>query len=85
MRGIYEEMEHFHEPGKEVHYNSLHLQIAGAVVEAAVGRPIYDILTTNVFEPANMECRDSIRGCMPRWGTEENPCMAGGMMATPRD
>ena len=71
VRAIYDEIEHVHEPGKEVHYNSLHLQIAGAVVEAAAGVPIIDIFKTNVFEPAGMDCLNNRGGCLPQWGTRK--------------
>jgi CubicO group peptidase (beta-lactamase class C family) len=36
-RGVLDQREHTHEAGKIIDYNSIHLAIAGAMVEAAVG------------------------------------------------
>jgi CubicO group peptidase (beta-lactamase class C family) len=80
VEAVYNEIDHVHEPGKEIHYNSLHLQIAGAVLERATGTPIMQTIRDNVFSVVGMESAE-----YSQWGTEENPCLAGGIKTTPRD
>lgn len=75
---IYNNVGHSFAPGEVLDYNSIHLQIAGAVAERATGTPILELVRRNVFTPARMTST--------RFGQRDsNPFLAGGIVSTPRD
>lgn len=76
-RGVLELREHTHEPGTVIDYNSIHLTLAGAMVEAATGVPIDRIVRDNVFVPAGM--------ASTRYTDHPFPFLAGGLLSTPAD
>jgi len=80
--------QHEHEPGSRIDYNSIHLQVAGAVVERATGKAMIDIIRSNVFEKAGMTrtrffSAGESQG--PIFGRDDNPFLAGGIEAPPRE
>jgi CubicO group peptidase (beta-lactamase class C family) len=79
-RGVLDTHAHEALPGTRVDYNSIHLTIAGAMVETAAGEPILRLIQRNVFDPAGMS---DTRFTRPE--AQGNPFIAGGLLSTPRD
>ncbi len=76
-RGVLDAHEHTFEPGTMIDYNSIHLTLAGAMVEAATGIPIGTIVQANVLGPAGM--------ASTRYTDHPFPFLAGGLVSTPAD
>ena len=76
-RGVLDSHEHTHEPGTMIDYNSIHLTLAGAMVEAATGVPIGQIVQANVLSRAGM--------ASTRYTDHPFPFLAGGLVSTPAD
>jgi CubicO group peptidase (beta-lactamase class C family) len=48
------------EPGSRFEYSNYGFVLLGAVIEAVTGKPYYDVVRENVFEPAGMTATDSL-------------------------
>ena len=68
------------EPGAAFAYGPAHLQIAGAMAEAATGKRFQDLFSLEVAAPAGMSNNTELRFPGP-----ENPRLSGGGFATPDD
>ena len=79
-RGVLDQYEHTHPAGTMLDYNSIHLTIAGAMVEAAAGEPIERIVQRNVLDPSGMVNTRYLQD-----PTQGNPFLAGGLVSTPGD
>jgi CubicO group peptidase (beta-lactamase class C family) len=76
---LFEQRQHPSAAGSRIDYNSIHLALAGAVVEQALGEPVYDTINRNVLQPAGMTSTSF-------WShSNDNPFLAGGISSTPRD
>jgi len=79
---------HTAEPGSRINYNSIHLQVAGAVVEKATGKRMIDIIRENVLSKAGMTRTRFFsvgESQGPVFGRDSNPFLAGGIEAPPRE